>query len=46
MRLEAREHWTLVLTCAGSMVVFVTLVFDRIMNVRWPPSLLGGGCRH
>ncbi|OGA01502.1 MAG: hypothetical protein A3H35_08635 [Betaproteobacteria bacterium RIFCSPLOWO2_02_FULL_62_17] len=41
MRIEARERWTLVLSYAGFMVVFVTLVFDRIMKVPWPPSLLG-----
>ena len=41
MRLEARERWTLVISYAGFMVVFVTLVFDRIMKVPWPPSLLG-----
>jgi hypothetical protein len=41
MRLEARERWTLVLSYAVGMVVFVTIVFDRIMKVPWPASLLG-----
>lgn len=41
MRIEASERWTLVITYAACMVVFVTLVFDRIMKVPWPPSLLG-----
>jgi TctA family transporter len=41
MRLEARERWTLVLSYAGFMVVFVIIVFDRIMKVPWPASLLG-----
>ncbi len=41
MRVEAKERWTLVLSYAVFMVLFVTLVFDRIMKVPWPPSLLG-----
>jgi hypothetical protein len=41
MRLEARERWSLVLSYAGFMVVFVIIVFDRIMKVPWPASLLG-----
>ncbi|MFM9969490.1 MAG: tripartite tricarboxylate transporter permease [Burkholderiales bacterium] len=41
MRIEARERWNLVITYAVCMVVFVTIVFDRIMKVPWPASLLG-----
>lgn len=41
MRLEANERWTLVITYAVCMTVFVTIVFDRIMKVPWPASLLG-----
>jgi hypothetical protein len=41
MRIEAKERWTLVLTYAVCMVVFVTFVFDRIMAIPWPQTLLG-----
>jgi len=41
MRIEAKERWTLVLTYAVCMVIFVTFVFDRIMSIPWPQTLLG-----
>ncbi len=41
MRLENREPWKLVLSYAGFMVVFVTILFDKIMAVPWPATLLG-----
>lgn len=41
MRLEARERWTLVLPQAIGLTAFVYFVFDRIMHIPWPPTLLG-----
>jgi TctA family transporter len=41
MRIEAKERWMLVLTYASCMVVFVTIVFDRIMAIPWPETILG-----
>ncbi|MCK4869129.1 MAG: tripartite tricarboxylate transporter permease, partial [Alphaproteobacteria bacterium] len=41
MRLENREPWRLVLLMAGSIALFVYVVFDRFLSVPWPPTLLG-----
>ncbi|MBF9235374.1 tripartite tricarboxylate transporter permease [Microvirga alba] len=41
MRLEAEERWTLVLPQAIGMTAFVYFVFDRIMHIPWPPTLMG-----
>ena len=41
MRYEAKERWTLVLPYAIFMVIFVKIVFDRIMSIPWPQSVLG-----
>ena len=41
MRIEMRERWTLVLPYAVGMVTFVIIVFDRIMAIPWPQTLLG-----
>jgi TctA family transporter len=41
MRLEGNERWTLVLTYAASVVLFIYVVFDQFMTIPWPPTLLG-----
>ena len=41
MRLENRERWSLVLTYAAAMVVFVYIVFDYFLNIPWPDTLVG-----
>jgi hypothetical protein len=41
MRHEAKERWSLVLPYAVCMVIFVTIVFDHIMAIPWPQSVLG-----
>jgi len=41
MRNERKEPWVLVLSYAVCMVIFVTIVFDRIMSIPWPQTLLG-----
>jgi TctA family transporter len=40
MRFENRERWPLVITYAISLVFAVTFVFDNIMSIPWPPSLI------
>ena len=40
MRLENREPWTLVLAHAGGFTLFVYVVFDQLLAVPWPESLL------
>jgi putative tricarboxylic transport membrane protein len=41
MRLEGREPWKLTLTLAVSATVFIYIVFDRVLLVPWPPTLMG-----
>jgi hypothetical protein len=41
MRLEGPERWPLVLTYAACLVVTISLVFDWLMSIPWPPTLLG-----
>ncbi len=40
MRLENREPWRLVLAHAGAFTLFVYVVFDRLLAVPWPETLL------
>jgi putative tricarboxylic transport membrane protein len=42
MRLEGRERWKLTLTYAACMVVFITIVFDKLLALPWPSTLVGG----
>src|SRR5262245_17484504 len=41
MRLEAREPWRIVIVYALVMGVFIYYLFDQLLAVPWPPSLLG-----
>jgi hypothetical protein len=41
MRLEAREPWYLVLPYAVVMCLFIYVLFDQLLAIPWPPSLLG-----
>jgi TctA family transporter len=41
MKIEGREPWPLTLIYAACVTVFVYLVFDQIIHVPWPPTLLG-----
>ena len=41
MRLESRERWRLVLPQAISLTAFIYVLFDRLLLVPWPPTLLG-----
>jgi hypothetical protein len=41
MRLENREPWQLVLAHAAVLTGFVYVVFERILHVPWPETLLG-----
>ncbi|MES2187109.1 MAG: tripartite tricarboxylate transporter TctB family protein [Pseudomonadota bacterium] len=42
MRLEGRERWPVVVPMAAVMTLLVYGVFDRLLEVPWPPSLMGG----
>lgn len=41
MRLERREPWVLSLALAACLGLFLYAVFDQILNVVWPVTLLG-----
>jgi TctA family transporter len=41
MRLEGPEPWRLVLTYAAALVITISVVFDWLMSIPWPPTLLG-----
>ena len=41
MRIEGREPWRIVLPLALFMTLFVYGLFDQLLAVAWPPSVLG-----
>jgi hypothetical protein len=40
MRYENRERWPLVITYAVCLVFAITFVFDNVMSIPWPPTLI------
>jgi hypothetical protein len=41
MRIEAREKWRIVIPMATIMCLFIYFLFDRLLAIPWPPSVLG-----
>ncbi len=41
MRLEGREPWRLVLPQAIGLTLFIYVVFDQLLAIPWPQTLLG-----
>jgi hypothetical protein len=41
MRLEGPERWTLVWPQAVSLTLFIYIVFDQLLAIPWPQTLLG-----
>ncbi len=41
MRIEGREHWRIVLPMAAVMCVFIYVLFDQLLAIPWPPTVLG-----
>jgi TctA family transporter len=41
MRVEAREKWRIVLPMAAIMCIFIYFLFDQLLAIPWPPSVLG-----
>lgn len=41
MRLEGPERWKLVIPYAIFMTLFVYIMFDQMLTIPWPPTLLG-----
>ena len=42
MRLENREPWKLVIPQAIGLTLFIYIVFDQLLTIPWPPTVLGG----
>jgi TctA family transporter len=42
MRLEGDEKWRLTLAIAAGMTAFAYVVFERLLHLPWPPTVLGG----
>jgi hypothetical protein len=41
MRIEGREPWRIVLPMAAFMCLFIYFLFDQLLAIPWPPSVLG-----
>ena len=41
MRIENREPWKLVIPQAIGLTIFIYVVFDQLLTIPWPPTLLG-----
>jgi TctA family transporter len=41
MRLEGKEPWRLTLIYAATLTIAIFVVFDYLMSLPWPPTLLG-----
>jgi hypothetical protein len=41
MRLEGREKWKIVIPMAVCVVALIYIVFDQLLAIPWPPTLLG-----
>ena len=41
MRYENKEPWKLVIIYAAVLVISITFVFDNVMAIPWPPTLIG-----
>ncbi|HEY4135005.1 MAG TPA: tripartite tricarboxylate transporter permease [Alphaproteobacteria bacterium] len=41
MRLEAREPWKIVICYVLFMTVFIYILFDQLLAIPWPPTIVG-----
>jgi len=42
MHFENREPWKIMIPMAVGLTIFVYIVFDQLLTIPWPPTLLGG----
>jgi intracellular septation protein A len=40
MRYENKERWSLIIPYAFVLIVLITFIFDNVMAIPWPPSLI------
>ncbi len=41
MRIEGREKWTLVLSCSAGLTFFSYVLFERLLSIPWPRTVIG-----
>jgi hypothetical protein len=41
MRLEAREPWKIVICYVVFMTIFIYVLFDQLLAIPWPPTIVG-----
>jgi TctA family transporter len=41
MRVEGREPWRIIVPMAAAVVLLIYVVFDQLLAIPWPPTLLG-----
>ena len=41
MRIEGREKWQLIAGYAAALTLTVYLIFDQLLRIPWPQTLLG-----
>ena len=41
MRVEGREPWRIVIPMAAAVMLLIYVVFDQLLAIPWPPTLLG-----
>jgi hypothetical protein len=41
MRYENRERWSLIVPYAAILLIAITLIFEMVMHIPWPPTLVG-----
>ena len=42
MRIEGKEKWTLVLSCSAGLTLFAYFLFDQLLSIPWPRTVIGG----
>lgn len=41
MRIEGHERWRLILPTAIGLALFIFILFDQILSIPWPPTIIG-----
>jgi hypothetical protein len=41
MRIEGYEPWRIVIPQAACLTLFIYVLFDRLLLIPWPPTLVG-----
>jgi hypothetical protein len=41
MRIEGQERWRLILPIAIGLTLFIFFLFDQVLSIPWPPTMIG-----